>query len=174
MSAKSGKFHFFAPLSTQLKSKLKLNLELKLELSLAILKTTFCGRCPSVEDNLWWKTSFSGRWPSVEPFGGRGPLVNDDLWWKTTFAGKQPAVEDLQWKMNFGGRLPYAQDALWWKKTFVKPNLCWKTIFNASTKYAAIFDKVIVETFYQRLFESNSQKKLEKSISGLMETITWK
>ena len=49
-------------------------------------KTTFGGRRPLVEDDLWWKT----------------PLVEDGLQWKTTFGGRRPMVEnDLQWKTNF-------------------------------------------------------------------------
>ena len=32
-------------------------------------------------------------------FGGRGPSVEDELWWKMTYAGRQPSVEDdLLWK----------------------------------------------------------------------------
>ena len=38
---------------------------------------------------------------------------------------------------------------------------------NASTKYPPIFDKVIVETFYQRLFESDSQKSERKVLQCL-------
>ena len=66
-------------------------------------KTTFGGRRPMLEDNLWWKT----------------PLVEDDLRWKTTFGGRRLSVEDdLQWKTTFGGRRPMVEDDLLWKTTF--------------------------------------------------------
>ena len=61
----------------------------------------------SMEDNLdslQWKTTFSGRWP----------LVEYDLWWKTTFSGRRPSVEDdLWWKMTLGVRQPSVEDDLW-------------------------------------------------------------
>ena len=42
-----------------------------------------------------WKTTFGGRQPSVE----------DDLWWKTTFGERPPSGKDnLRWKATFGGR----------------------------------------------------------------------
>ena len=79
---------------------------------------TFCGKWPSVEDDLrwkkdfWWKTTIGGRWPLVEDYlgwkttlGGRRPPVEDNLWWKTTFSGKKSLVEnDLWWKTSFNGR----------------------------------------------------------------------
>ena len=65
------------------------------------LKTTFGGRQPLLEDDLWWKTTFSGR----GSFVGRQSSVEDNLWWRTTFGGRRPTVEDdLQWKTTFGGR----------------------------------------------------------------------
>ena len=78
-----------------------------------LLKTTFSGRQPLVEDNLRWKTTFGGRWSSVE----------DTLWWKATIGGRQPSLEgDHRWKTTlvirrnttFSGRWPLVEDDLWW------------------------------------------------------------
>ena len=53
---------------------------------------TFCGRRPSVEDDLHRKTTSCV---------------------KTTFVGRQPLVKDnLQWKMTFNGRLTWMEDNL--------------------------------------------------------------
>ena len=76
-----------------------------------IMKTTFGGRRPSLEDDLWWRMIF----------GGRRPLVEDNLWWKTTLGERRPLVEDdLQWKKTFSGRQPLVEDDLGWKMTFDK------------------------------------------------------
>ena len=48
-------------------------------------KTSFGGRRPSVEDDLWWKTTV----------GGRHPLVADTLWWKMTFSESKLLIEGL-------------------------------------------------------------------------------
>ena len=62
--------------------------------------TTFGGRRPSVEDELWWKT----------PCCGRRPLVEDNLRWKTTFGPL--AEDDLLWKTTFDRRQPLLKDNL--------------------------------------------------------------
>ena len=99
---------------------------------MAVGRQPFCGRWPSMQDNLCWKTTFGGRRPSVEDniwwkttFSGRRPSVEDDLRCKTTFDGRWPSVEDnLCWKMTFGGRQPsvkddhLVEDDLQWKMTF--------------------------------------------------------
>ena len=66
------------------------NLHLKTTFS---RKTTFGGRLPSVEDNLWWKTTFGGRQPFMED----NLFMEDDLWGKTIFGGRQPQVKDDLW-----------------------------------------------------------------------------
>ena len=47
-------------------------------------KTTYDGRRPAMEDDLWWNMTFDGTRPSLE----------DDLRWKTTFAGRRPLMEN--------------------------------------------------------------------------------
>ena len=59
------------------------------------LKSSFDGRQPLTEDDLWWMTTFDGR----------RPLTEDDLWRKTTFDSRQPLTEDDHWrKTTFNGR----------------------------------------------------------------------
>ena len=52
--------------------------------------------CPSVKDNLRWKTTFGGRQSLVEDtFSVRRPWVEveDGLWWKKTFSGRHPLLD---------------------------------------------------------------------------------
>ena len=77
-------------------------------------KTTFDGRWPLIEDDLWQKTTFVGRWL----------LLEDDLLWKTTFDGRQTLTEDDPWrKTPFDGRGPLTEEDLWRKTTFNRRQL---------------------------------------------------
>ena len=83
-------------------------------------KTTFDGRWPLTEDDLWQKTTFDRDdfWRKTT-FDGRRPLTGDDPWWKMTFDGRRPLMEDDLWqKTTFEGRWPSREDDLWWKTTF--------------------------------------------------------
>ena len=51
-------------------------------------------------------------------FDGRKPLMEDELWWKMTLDGRSPWMEDnLGWKTTLDGRLPLMKDGLGWKMT---------------------------------------------------------
>ena len=79
-------------------------------------KTTFYGRKPSMEEDLWWKTIFDER----------QPLLEHNLWWKTFFNGGRPFMEDnFWWKTTFHDRWCLVEDNL--KR---KDNNGWKTIFH--------------------------------------------
>ena len=70
------------------------------------------------DDDLWWKMTFCGRLPSMEDdllLVGRRPLLEEDFRWKTTFGGGRPSVaDDLGWKMTLGGKQPLVEDDLQW------------------------------------------------------------
>ena len=77
-----------------------------------IMKTTFGGIQPSLEDNLWWRTTFGGWRPSLEDelhwkmtFGGIWLLVEDKHRWEMTFIWRRPLV-----RMTCGGRRPSVED----------------------------------------------------------------
>ena len=52
--------------------------------------------------------TIGGRRPSGKTtFGGRQPLLEENLWWKTTIVERRPSVvDDLRWKMTLSGRQP--------------------------------------------------------------------
>ena len=103
--------------------------------------TTFNGRRPLTEDDLWKKTTFDGRRP------GRRHLMEDDIWRKTTFDRRRPLTEDDLWrKTTFDGRRPLMEDNLWWKTTFdgrwpdgrwplMEDTLWWKTTFDGRRQW---------------------------------------
>ena len=71
-------------------------------------KTTFYGRQPFTEDDLWQKTTFDGRQLLTEnnfrrkmTFDGRRPLMEDEIWRNTTYM-----EEDLWREKTFDGRRP--------------------------------------------------------------------
>ena len=88
--------------------------------------TTFDGRRPLTEDDLWQKTTFEGRWSFAEgdlwrktTFDGRQLMMEDVFWWKTTFDGRQLLMEDdFWWKTTYDGRRLMMEDDLWWKTTY--------------------------------------------------------
>ena len=97
-------------------------------------KTTFGGRQPSMEDDLWWKMTFGERRPLVEDklrlkttFGGRQPLVEDNLCWKITFGGRRQPLVIGNPRWNFGGRQPLVEEDLPWKTTFGGDSSPWQS-----------------------------------------------
>jgi hypothetical protein len=50
------------------------------------MKTTCIGRCPSMEDDLQWKTTSNGRGTPMEDktSNGKRPPMEDNIHWKTT------------------------------------------------------------------------------------------
>ena len=55
------------------------------------------------------KTTFDGKWP----------LIEDDLWRKMTLEGRQLFMEEtFKWNTTFYGSRPFMEDDLWWNTAF--------------------------------------------------------